>query len=413
MKTPYFFKNDIQTSTRKECLASKEFKNDLILQNIQRGKLLAIVIIVFETVYLLIDVICSFQKISNTFSFYSYSIMYFMMISINLVYLFLTHCFTLKCIHTSATNALFTFYLTLIMAWGSVISLMDQRLYGQLMSFMVNMIVCSIIYLMDAKMMRIPYLISIIILTVGLPFFQRSSNVLIGHYVNLLVFVVISWMASRIVYRNYCDNYVIEKLMNQSKILLEKGMEENRIINRELAIANMQLKKLTLMDELTELPNRRSFREFVDKTFQMHSTVSVIMIDIDYFKQYNDSYGHDAGDAALTTVAKQIGSIVENTYQIAVRWGGEEFIYAAFNITKENIIEIANALRLRILNLKIPNRSSLACPYITISLGICTGTVANIKNFDSIIKIADQALYQAKNNGRNRVTILDYEEETL
>lgn len=417
LKMPYFSNSHIPTSKRKEYLTSKEFKDDLTLKNIQNGKLLALVIIVFESIFLLIDVICSFQKVSNTFSFYSYLAMYFIMIFFNLIYLFLIDCFTKNRFQTLPIDALITLYLTLVMVWGSVISLMDQKLYGQLISFMVNMITCSIIYLMNAKMMSVPYLISTTVLAVGLPFFQSSGNILIGHYVNLLVFIVISWMASRILYRNHCDNYIINKLMNQSNILLERETEENKIINRKLEIANTRLKNLTLLDELTGLPNRRKFREFIDKALQYNAgsdfTISVIMIDIDYFKQYNDCYGHDNGDIALSAVARQIGSIVENTDQVAVRWGGEEFLYAALNATQETVIETANTLRLKICGLKISNQNSQICPYITISLGTCTGVAANINNINRIIKIADQALYRAKNCGRNRVITLGYEEESL
>lgn len=146
------------------------------------------------------------------------------------------------------------------------------------------MIVCSIIFLFDAKIMSIPYLASTLILAIGLPFFQKASNVLIGHYINLLVFIIISWTASRIIYRNYCDNYVIKDIMNESKALLQKEMQENRIINKKLAIANAQLQKLALVDELTGLSNRRNFRKFIDRIFENNHSelaVSVIMIDIE------------------------------------------------------------------------------------------------------------------------------------
>lgn len=115
----------------------------------------------------------------------------------------------------------------------------------------------------------------------------------------------------------------------------------------------------------------------------------------------------------MTAVAKQIDSLVENTNQIAVRWGGEEFIYAALNITQENILEIANALRLKVWNLKIPNQNFQIGSYMTISLGTCTGTVANTKNINEVIKIADHALYRAKNSGRNCVSTLVYEEYSV
>jgi diguanylate cyclase (GGDEF)-like protein len=307
-------------------------------------------------------------------------------------------------------NAVNVLYLTVILSWGSVISLMDQRLYGQLMVFMVNMIVCSIIYLMNIRMMSIPYVISTLILVIGLPFFQHSFNILFGHYVNLIVFVVISWIASRIVYRNYCDNYAIKKLMDQSELMLEKEMEEKKIINKKLEAANEQLKKLALVDELTGLSNRRSFNEFIGKMFQNNAdstlTVSVIMIDVDYFKQYNDTYGHDEGDLALIAIAKQINSMVENNKQIAVRWGGEEFLYLAFDKNRADILEIADTLRLKILNMKIQNKGSSICPFITISLGTCTRNAANIKDINDSIKMADNSLYLAKNDGRNCVATL-------
>jgi len=413
MKTLHIFKTDIQENVRKEYLESKEFKEELIIQNIRRGKLLAIIFIAFEMVFVSIDIISYFLSVNQSFSFYSYLAMYLIMAAINLIYLLFINYYFHNKTNSKTINTITVLFLTLIMAWGSAISLMDQKLYGQLMTFMVNMIVCSIIYCLDAKRMSIPYLASTLILAIGLPFFQNSIDVLIGHYVNLAVFVVISWAASRIIYRNYCDNYVINKLMNQSNLLLEKEMEENRSINKKLVIANAQLKKLALVDELTGLPNRRSFREFIDRMFQNNNSdliVSVIMIDVDNFKQYNDSYGHEKGDLALIAVAKQINDLLENTDQIAIRWGGEEFIYAAFNKSKEDIIEIANVIRLKIMDLKIPTERSSISPYITISLGTCTGSITSNKDISRIIDTADQALYIAKGNGRNSVATLAYNE---
>jgi diguanylate cyclase (GGDEF)-like protein len=412
MKIPHLLKTDTQENIRNEYLNRKEFQEELISQNIRRGKLLAIVVIAFEAIFILIDIVSCFLKASKTFSFYFYLVMYLIMIAISLTYLLFINCYQKK-IQIKAMNAFTVIHLTLIMVWGSIISLMDQKLYGQLMVFMVNMIICSNIYYWDTKIMSIPYLISTGLLAIGLPFFQSSSNILIGHYVNLAVFVAISWTTSRIRYLNYCDNYVNKALMNQSNVLLEKEMKENAIINKKLELANEQLKNLALLDELTGLPNRRSFREFVEKMFQYNKTdltVSVIMIDVDNFKQYNDLYGHEKGDSALITVAKQLNDLPENTDQIAVRWGGEEFIYAAFNKSQEDIIEIANAARLKILELKIPNQNSLTNPCLTISLGTCTANISSERDIGKIIDTADQALYLAKRNGRNSVVTLACDE---
>ena len=413
MKIPNIYKTDIQANIRKEYLNKKEFKEELISQNARRGKLLAMIVIAIEIIFLVINVASCFLRVSKTFSFYSYMMMYSVMILINLAYLFVINGYYKKRILAKEMNNFTVLYLALIMVWGSVIALMDQRLYGHLMSFMVNMMVCSIIYLASAKAMSIPYLASGLLLVIGLPFVQASSDVLIGHYVNIAVFVVISWTASRISYQNFCDNYVIKALMNKSNALLEKEMEENRIINLKLEAANAQLKQLALVDELTGLPNRRSFREFIDKMFQDNTadlTVSIIMIDVDYFKQYNDFYGHEKGDQVLIAAAQQINSLLENTNQIAIRWGGEEFIYTAFNKSQKDIIKIANNIRLKILDLQIPNERSSICPYLTISLGTCTGTITSTKDIRRIINTADQALYLAKHNGRNCVETLSCDE---
>lgn len=407
MKIPNLFRSNIRSDIREECLESDEFKNDLVFQNARRGKLLAIAVIGIEIVYVLADLISCFLKVSKVFSFYSYLAMYLAMIAISLAFLFSVDRFRQEKIHTDAMQACILFYSVFIMVWGGVISLMDQRLYGQLMSFMVNMMVCSIIFLADARRMSVPYLVSTLTLTIGLPFFQSSRNVLIGHYVNLLVFIVISWVASRIVYRNHCDSYIIHKL-------LQNEMRENDVINRKLAIANTQLRKLASKDELTGIANRRGFHEFIDAAFQNNAdsdrTISILMIDIDYFKQYNDANGHEKGDLALVEVARQIDSMVEEPGQIAVRWGGEEFVYAAFRKTREDMLKAADTLRLKIRDLRIPNPSPQTGGYLTISLGACTGPAASTETVNRVIGIADRALYQAKENGRNRVGALGYEE---
>lgn len=416
MKTPNVLRTDIPADIRKKYLDSDAFREDLILQNIRRGKHLAILIIAIEAIFVLADIITLLLQVSQTFSFYSYLAMYVFMIAVNLAYLFLIDRYQKgKRIRMRTMHTVIVLYVTVIMVWGGVITLMDQRLYGHTTAFMVNMVVCSILYLMDNKPMLIPYLVSYSTLAIGLPFFQHSSNVLVGHYLNSAVFLIISWAASRICYHIYCDNYVNRALMKNSNTLLEKEMQENRLVNEKLACANAQLKKLALVDELTGLSNRRGFREFIDQMVQNNpdgSTVSMIMMDIDYFKQYNDCYGHEKGDMALIAVAQQTKNMLESADQIAVRWGGEEFLFAAFNVSRERTVEIAEAIRRNVLYLAILNKSSSLSPYLTVSLGTCTGTITSAKDISRILNTADKALYRAKNSGRNRVVTLEADESS-
>ena len=176
-------------------------------------------------------------------------------------------------------------------------------------------------------------------------------------------------------------------------------------ITIRLAIANSQLKEYALMDELTGIPNRRSFREFIDRAFQNDvkegSTLSVVMIDIDYFKQFNDSYGHEEGDKALIAVANQINAVIEDPSEFVVRWGGEEFIYAAFNRSEAEIEATANTIRQKVSDLNIVHAESPVHPHITISLGTSTIPATEKKDVNKAIKLADQALYFAKSYGRD------------
>lgn len=414
MKLLQFLKNDLNESNK------KDFETNLIIDNIQRGKILAVIIIGFETVLLITNVITALLKVDSRFSFNDYLIMYTLMILVNFLYLIFINRFKNKKIFSQKQRILLQItmvgYVTFLMSWGSVISLMDQKLYGHLMAFMINMIVCSTIYFLEDKKFIIPYILSVLILAIGLPFFQSSSDVLIGHYVNFVVFIIISWVASRIMYHNYYQNYMAKVRLNQSNALLEKEIKEKRIINEKLAIANEQLKKLTLLDDLTGIPNRRSFWEFIEEGYRIgnkdHLTLSVIMIDIDFFKQYNDHYGHEEGDKALIAVAGQIRSVAAQPDEFVCRWGGEEFIYAAFNTNQKYITQTAQRISEKIHQLKIIHNDISIKKSITVSIGTYTAPINEKKDISKIIDLADRALYLAKGSGRDCIKSLNDDDST-
>jgi len=336
--------------------------------------------------------------------------MYIIMILINIFYLLLIKKF--EKLNNTTIGKLrkleieIVCYITLIMSWGSIISLMDQKLYGNLIAFMINMIICSILYFLDNKMILIPYCFSVLIILIGLPFFQSSKDILIGHYVNLCVFIFISWLASRIIYLGYCNDFNSKVLLKKSNVLLEKEIEENKRINIKLTNANLQLKEAALIDELTGIPNRRSLRNYIDTALKKYvkedSSVSILMIDIDFFKQFNDNYGHEKGDKVLVEVANQINSTIRNHMEFFGRWGGEEFIYVAFNADEENISELANTIKQKVYELKIPHEFS-EINYISVSIGTCTIKITDQEDISKVIELADRALYLAKNSGRNCV----------
>ena len=134
------------------------------------------------------------------------------------------------------------------------------------------------------------------------------------------------------------------------------------------------------------------------------------MLDIDFFKQYNDCYGHEEGDRALVRIAGLLNSLVENQSEFAVRWGGEEFIYAAFNSSREAISAKAQEIAEKVAALNIKHDVSPICNRITVSIGAATINLSGKNEINKAVKLADKALYLAKSGGRNCIEMMDLDQ---
>ena len=164
-------------------------------------------------------------------------------------------------------------------------------------------------------------------------------------------------------------------------------------------------KKDALIDGLTKINNRRYLELFFlnqakDKR-RILGENSIIICDIDYFKLYNDHYGHQAGDMCLTKVAQGIQSTLKRKTDILCRYGGEEFVVLLPNTNKETALAIANKINQTVLALKIPHQKSQVAKFVSLSLGVAT--VKNGVINEALLKEADKNLYTAKSSGRNRV----------
>ena len=178
-------------------------------------------------------------------------------------------------------------------------------------------------------------------------------------------------------------------------------------INRqnELNEANKRLKELSMVDGLTGVANRRYLDEFVAKEWMRairnKSSLTFILIDIDFFKTYNDNYGHLFGDECLKKVAAMLTSLVNRPRDLVARYGGEEF---AIVLTEtEGAETVARNCRRSIEELQIPHEFSKAANVVTISVGHCSVFPERGSDFNWVIDSADKALYEAKKGGRNRV----------
>lgn len=170
-----------------------------------------------------------------------------------------------------------------------------------------------------------------------------------------------------------------------------------------VAYQNQVLERLASLDQLTQVANRRCFDQTLDDLLRSQQTVCLILCDVDYFKPFNDTYGHLAGDECLVKVASAIQQSVRRTDLVA-RYGGEEFAAILPNTHPEVAESIAERIRQQVLKLKIEHRNSDVNDYVTLSCGVTSSSEAGLMS-DQLINTADQALYLAKHQGRNSVVL--------
>ncbi|MEL6929982.1 MAG: diguanylate cyclase, partial [Cyanobacteria bacterium J06600_6] len=174
----------------------------------------------------------------------------------------------------------------------------------------------------------------------------------------------------------------------------------------QLEQANHELQQLSIIDGLTQIPNRRKFDRYIAAEWvrlsREKSPLSLILCDIDHFKGYNDTYGHPAGDRCLKQVAQAINKVVKRPSDLVARYGGEEFVLVLPQTPIEGAKYLAQQIRRQVQSLKIPHLSSSVDLYVTISLGISCCVPNPDYEFEVLVAAADQGLYQAKAEGRNR-----------
>lgn len=183
-----------------------------------------------------------------------------------------------------------------------------------------------------------------------------------------------------------------------------------RKVTQQLAEANRQLKQFSYIDGLTAIANRRKFDEYLMTTWrrsqQEGSPVSLILIDVDHFKRYNDALGHEAGDHALMKVAKAISAGLFRVKDLAARYGGEEFAVILPETSLSDALSVAERVRASVAALELPHPASTVLPFVTVSLGVAEWRPTAFCEQSALINLADKGLYLAKAAGRNQVSTL-------
>ncbi|KAF3884286.1 MULTISPECIES: diguanylate cyclase domain-containing protein [Nostocales] len=184
------------------------------------------------------------------------------------------------------------------------------------------------------------------------------------------------------------------------------GFMERKHSEESLRQANRELQRLANLDGLTQIANRRYFDEFLQQEWKglgrEQAPLSLILCDIDFFKAYNDHYGHQAGDDCLKQVAQAIAQSIRCPGDLAARYGGEEFAVILPNTGTQEALNVAARVQVTLANLNISHPRSQVNSIVTLSMGVATLIPTDESSFDNLIAFADRALYTAKDEGRNR-----------
>lgn len=208
------------------------------------------------------------------------------------------------------------------------------------------------------------------------------------------------------------DDYLIKPV---SKVILRakiRAMERIANMRDQLHQLNDKLTNLSQRDSLTQLFNRRTFTEKADEAWRhaarTKDPLTVLLFDIDYFKRYNDCYGHLAGDECIRQVSKVLQGGFNRPGDVVARYGGEEFIVLLPGTHREGAEHLTDALHEQIEALALEHKESYEYARVTISVGGCTLKFTTGTRLDQVIEFADKALYESKNRGRNRTTLKEF-----
>ncbi len=177
------------------------------------------------------------------------------------------------------------------------------------------------------------------------------------------------------------------------------------------------LREMVARDGLTGIQNRRMFDQHISRVWQQavreEERVAVLLADVDCFKDYNDRYGHQAGDECLRAVAVSLSQCARRPLDFVARYGGEEFAVVLYEANREYIAEVLTRIQRSIAELNIPHEASKVASRLTLSIGAAFVLPAANRTLEGLIQLADEALYCAKEEGRNRVIVLEAEYHTM
>lgn len=201
-------------------------------------------------------------------------------------------------------------------------------------------------------------------------------------------------------------NYMAERASKRRHLLL---LRDHQLV-QDLSRTNLALQKLSRRDVLTGVANRRHFQDYLREVWARaevdREPLSLLMLDVDHFKAYNDRYGHPAGDECLRHVARVLDDNLRNTGDLVARFGGEEFVVVLPQTTQDAATQVAERVRAAIQELALPHEAAPMFQVVTVSIGVATVVAGTLGvHPDKLVSRADRALYDAKRSRRNLVRV--------
>lgn len=282
-----------------------------------------------------------------------------------------------------------------ILMWTMVFSLLSFSVGGQLTVYLIGLTFVSVSSNLNPFTIIFAFVSTWLIFMGFIPFYTQNEYIIVSNVINLFALNSIAWLTSLILFRMRLEDFMLKEQIQNQLIQLSE-------LNEKLSI-------LSHTDSLTGAYNRRYFDQKLVESFKNSKTdkdyLSIAILDFDDFKQYNDFYGHQAGDVALTQVANTIKTQCLRDTDIFARFGGEEFVIILPKSNREEAISVCERILKTVLDLKIEHRGS-SVHFLTVSIGVRTVEDHDLVNMNDLINDADKALYQAKGEGKNRVCIL-------
>ena len=201
----------------------------------------------------------------------------------------------------------------------------------------------------------------------------------------------------------------LQKQLQEQNARLQQEICERQKAEAALKSANLELQRFVNLDGLTGINNRRRFDEYLDQEWRRmtreRSPLSLVLCDVDCFKLYNDTYGHIKGDHCLKQVAQAISDTLKRPADLVARYGGEEFVVILPKTNAEGATKVAQTILLQIQQLQIPHASSYVSNYVSLSIGVASIIPTQKDSSETLVALADKALYQAKQQGRDCIIL--------